>query len=208
MKRKTFVLCFIISTIFLCSCSQQNSLEEKKEISETSENNASDIVNLPQDTDTEQAVTVELTREEPAGDGDYYIALMGLQQYASFSGDTFTDQPKDDSEYLILYLKLGNFGDEPDYFNPQNFKAVLDGKEIKHTYLMNEPDEYTTAFTTIEERSGIYGYVVWEVPKQWGKLDITYTGWEHTNQVVIHSSFTSEDLFGPIDDSNGYLSDE
>ncbi len=145
-----------------------------------------------------ETVTYDIT-EDAAGDGDFYIKLLGLQEYDGFEGEKYTDTPSEGCKYLVLYLDLINYGEDSDYINPAYFTAEVDGESIESTYLLNDPEGYEAAFTTIDSETEIYGYVVFEVPEDWESFSFTYSGWEDTNGAVISSSFTKDDLSDPAE---------
>ena len=63
----------------------------------------------------------------------------------------------------------------------------------------------TKKFTVTAKKKGTakdsmqndYGFIVWEVPKNWKTLDIAYSGFEHVNQNHIEMTFSKKDLQDP-----------
>ena len=62
-------------------------------------------------------------------------------------------------------------------FNYNNITAKLDGKELTDTFLINDPEGYQSIKTNLPDEYITQGYLVWEVPETWKKLEVTYSGW-------------------------------
>ena len=213
-KRAVYTLLLISSMVLFCACGDTKNDSTDKNVTVVQESNEADAstevqddtTNTSENTETPSEIqTYTISGEEPAGDGEFYIRPMGLQQYDSFEGETFTDTPSEGKKYLVLYLDIRNNGEESFYFNPECFTATLDGESISSTYLMNDPKDYLPAFHTIEPGEEFYGYIVWEVPEDWKELKYNYTGWKITNNAIIEGTYGMDDLSDPVEDINGYL---
>lgn len=134
------------------------------------------------------------------------VTFLGLKEYKKIKGETYTDTPKNNDKYLILFLSIKNNSYEENYINYNYFKAKLDGKEIEHTFLLNDPKGYPTIFTHLQPGGNIAGFIAWEIPDKWKKLEITYNGWKDTDNISLNGNFTPGDLSDPlIYNSSDYL---
>ena len=96
-----------------------------------------------------------------------------------------------------MFLSIKNRSYKDDYFNYNNIVAKLDGEEITDTFLVNDPEGYTTIKTDIPDKMITQGYLVWEEPEDWEKLEVTYTGWNETLYTEPTIVITPQDLFTP-----------
>ena len=202
MKKKLYLL-LAAAMLFGTACSQA----ENKNItsSETgtpvSESEAiPDVSKMEDIVPTEQPEPKEesFDSKTPFGDTKYYVECLGLKEYDQLESDAYTDKPADGNVFLVLFLNFENRTENEDYINPDSLKASVDGKEMEHTVLFNDPEGYTTLFTHVEPEDSMDGFVVWEVPKDWQKLDVDFDNWKYTDQVVLQASFTRDDLKAPV----------
>lgn len=147
--------------------------------------------------DTSQPTDVTVTMDEFYGDTRYAMHLLGLKQYDELKGASFTDTPESGRKYLVLFLQIENRTEKEDYFNTELLEAKLDGEEIENTFLVNDPESYPTIFTSVPEESSISGFVVWKVPDEWQKLELTYRGWESQDHVIVHATLTPNEFKDP-----------
>lgn len=185
-----------------CACNAKKDTVEPDSTQISEENNNSSA-NTENNDGTEEVVPVEdvtVDVKTPYANVNHSIKFLGLRQYDSFSGDLTNDTPAEGNVYLVLFLKLGNNTKESYYFSPDYVTADVDGTEIQNTFLVNDPEEYTTIFGDVEGGLERNGFIVWEVPKNWQTLNFDYTGWELMDNVRLHASFTPDDLFGPVDE--------
>lgn len=126
------------------------------------------------------------------------VKFLGLKEYKKIEGTKYTDKAKKGKKFLVLFLSARNYKEDDDYINYNYISAKIDGKETKHTFLVNEPKGYPSFFTHVPAGSGIGGFIVWEVPAGWKKLELTYTGWENINNINLQAVFTPEDLSDPV----------
>ena len=157
--------------------------------------------------DNEQTSEVTETIEPKAGQlsasqqySDAYreVKFLGLKEYKKLKGDNYTDKAKKNKKFLVLFLSIRNTSNEKDYINPNYITAKIDGKEIGHTFLVNEPFSYPTIFTNIEPGRAIGGFIVWEVPKNWSKLEMEYSAWKNIDGLTLSAKFSPEDLSDPL----------
>ena len=121
-----------------------------------------------------------------------------MKEYKKLKGDNYTDKAKKNKKFLVLFLSIRNTSNEKDYINPNYITAKIDGKEIGHTFLVNEPFSYPTIFTNIEPGRAIGGFIVWEVPKNWSKLEMEYSAWKNIDGLTLSAKFSPEDLSDPL----------
>jgi len=141
--------------------------------------------------------TFSLSSKQAYVDSEREISVLGLKEYKRLKGDNFTDKAPKGKKYLVLFLKVKNCLADKDYFNVNYLTAKLDGKEIENTFLLNEPEGYPTIFANIEPETSIGGFIVWEVPKNWKKLEVSYTGWQPGSGLTLECTLTKKDVKKP-----------
>lgn len=147
--------------------------------------------------DEKMPVDAEFSMEQSYSDLKRQIDILGLKEYKTIKTKKYTDKVSKNKRFLVLFLKISNRSEEKDYFNVNNFSAKVDGKDITNTVLWNNPEDYPTIFANIEGRSDYKGFVAWKVPKDWKKLELTYTGWKDEDALTLHSTLTKKDLKDP-----------
>lgn len=138
-----------------------------------------------------------ITPEQGYSDSDREISIVGLKEYKKIKTDKYTDKAGKGKRYLVLFLKVHNRTNEKVYFNVNYLSGKVDDKKIENTVLFNEPEEYPTIFSNIAADSYYGGFIVWEVPKDWKKLEVTYEGWRDSNGLTLNSALTKKDLTEP-----------
>ena len=170
---------------------------------DNSENTSSDNKENPAPDASSQAVETPtptagvITPEQGYSDPDREVSIVGLKEYQKIKTDEYTDKAKKGKKFLVLFLKVRNRTNEKVYFNVNYLSAKVDGKKIENTVLFNEPEGYPTIFSNIVADSYYGGFIVWEVPKGWKKLDITYEGWRDSDGLTLNSTLTKKDLSEP-----------
>lgn len=134
---------------------------------------------------------------EPYNDANHEVSILGFKEYKKVKGEKYTDKPQKGNKYLVLFLKLHNGSTEKDYFHADYLSAKLDGKEIENTFLLNDPEGYSSIFTNVGADATIAGFIVWEVPADWEKMDIQYTGWQGKDGLSLKCSLTKKDISEP-----------
>ncbi len=194
MRKKLY---FLFLAVFLCislpGCGKNNNENITNENSSSGEtrnpdNQQDEVTTSPASEETdmpdnEQTSEVTETIEPKAGQ------LSASQQYS----DAYREV-----KFLVLFLSIRNTSNEKDYINPNYITAKIDGKEIGHTFLVNEPFSYPTIFTNIEPGRAIGGFIVWEVPKNWSKLEMEYSAWKNIDGLTLSAKFSPEDLSDPL----------
>ncbi len=140
----------------------------------------------------------KLSAKEQYSDAYRVIKFLGLKEYKTLKGDNYTDKADKNKKFLVLFLSIRNTSTDNDYINPNYISAKVDGKNIEHTFLVNDPKSYPTLFTNIEAGKTIGGFIVWEVPKNWKKFQMEYNAWKNIDGLVLTAKFTPDDLKDPI----------
>lgn len=195
-RMKSLVSLLLIVSIVMTGCGSINSEDKSKTDAqklieqEKAKNN--------EENKTEPEIhTTEITKDEKYNDGEHIVSFVGLKEYKKLKTDKYLDKPKKGKKYLVLFLECSNYAEELLYINTDNFISKIDGKEVEHTVVFNEPEGYPTLFRNYESGQKDFGFVVWEVSKDWKTLDITYTGLEYTNQNRFVMNLTKKDLKNP-----------
>lgn len=211
-KRKPFLVLLLIGCIFLTGCGKkeaannsQAGVSDAPETNKNSEKNnsaTSDQEILPSDTASQTPETPVptagvITTKQGYNDSEREVSILGLKEYKKLKSDKYTDKAKKGKKFLVLFLKVRNRTDEKIYFNVNYLSAKVDGKKIENTVLFNEPEGYPTIFSNIVADSYYGGFIVWEVPENWKKLEVTYNGWRDSNGLTLNSTLTKKDLSEP-----------
>ena len=218
MRKKLY---YLFLTVFLCislqGCGKNNNTNTTDDITSIDEtkkpeNNKDEITANPDIKETanpedEKAnevketikpVTGYLSADQQYSDNYRVVKFLGLKEYKKLKGDNYTDKAKKNKKFLVLFLSIRNSGNEKDYINPNYITATVDGKDIEHTFLVNEPFSYPTIFTNIEAGKTIGGFIVWEVPAGWKKFEMEYSAWQNINGLTLNAKFTPDDLSDPL----------
>ena len=126
------------------------------------------------------------------------VKVLGLKEYKKIKSEKYIDKAKKGKKFLVLFLSVKNDTNEEDYINYNYISAKVDGKNIEHTFLVNDPKSYPTLFTNIEAGKTIGGFIVWEVPNNWKKFQMEYSAWKNIDGLVLTAKFTPDDLKDPI----------
>lgn len=217
MRKKYLCLLIALLCIYITSCNQNknnlninsnnNIITQEPVISPKTDNNKEPSVEsvMPSDNiNTETASTTtpkvnigKLSLSQQYSDINKTIKILGLKEYTKIKGKDYTDKAKKGNIFLVIFLSIKNDTIENYYLNYNYLSAKVDGKNIKHTFLINEPRNYPTIFTNIEAGKTVDGFIVWEVPKKWKKFELNYNGWKDIDNVSIEAVFTPKDLSNP-----------
>lgn len=130
------------------------------------------------------------------------IEVTGIEEFDKIESDSYVDLPSEGNVFVVFYIDLVNYLDNPYYFAPEHCEFVVDGQDVHNTILVNDPkkDSKTIFGNVVEGATGYYydrrGFLVIEAPKEWQNIKFTYTGWaydEFANAVIINH-FTRSDL--------------
>lgn len=213
-KTKQIVALLLAGAMFLAGCgkTETSSGGNTPAISGSSENignneengnelpgNGSDdeLEDTPQAPETPEPTAGVITPEQGYNDTEREVSIVGLKEYKKIKTDKYTDAASKGKKFLVLFLKIRNRTNEKVYFNVNYLTAEIDGKEIENTVLFNEPEGYPTVFSNIAPDSYYGGFIVWEIPKDWKKIKITYAGWRDSHGLTLNSTLTKKDLKEP-----------
>lgn len=191
MGKKIYLIpVILILTILFSSCGK---------IDSDGNSSKANIVTSGTETQEEPKEPVEATISAKAGYGDAkrQINVIGFKTYKKLESEMYTDKAAKDKSYLVLFLEIYNKQNEKDYINVNYLSAKVDDTEITNTVLFNEPEGFQTVFQNIEPENTLSGFIVWEVPKDWKKIEIVYNGWKDSDNLSINCTFTPDDYFNP-----------
>ncbi len=189
-KKIRLIPVILIFTILFSSCGK---------IDSDSNSSKANIVTSGTETQEEPKEPVEATISAKAGYGDAkrQINVIGFKTYKKLESEMYTDKAAKDKSYLVLFLEIYNKQNEKDYINVNYLSAKVDDIEITNTVLFNEPEGFQTIFQNIEPENTLSGFIVWEVPEDWKKVEIVYNGWKDSDNLSINCTFTPDDYFNP-----------
>lgn len=191
MEKKIHLIpVILILTILFSSCGK---------IDSDGNSSKANIVTSGTEIQKEPKEPVEATISAKAGYGDAkrQINVIGFKTYKKLESEMYTDKAAKDKSYLVLFLEIYNKQNEKDYINVNYLSTKVDDTEITNTVLFNEPEGFQTVFQNIEPENTLSGFIVWEVPKDWKKIEIVYNGWKDSDNLSINCTFTPDDYFNP-----------
>ena len=191
MEKKIHLIpVILILTILFSSCGK---------IDSDGNSSKANIVTSGTEIQEEPKEPVEATISAKAGYGDAtrQINVIGFKTYKKLESEMYTDKAAKDKSYLVLFLEIYNKQNEKDYINVNYLSTKVDDTEITNTGLFNEPEGFQTVFQNIEPENTLSGFIVWEVPKDWKKIEIVYNGWKDSDNLSINCTFTPDDYFNP-----------
>lgn len=194
-KKICLIPVILIFTILFSSCGKIDSSgnSSKTKIVDTSN------IDTSTELQEEAKEPVEATIDANTGYGDAkrQVNVIGLKTYQKLESEMYTDKATKNKKYLVLFLEIYNKQNEKDYINVNYLSTKVDGIEITNTVLFNEPEGFQTIFQNIEPENTLNGFIVWEVPKNWKKIEIVYNGWKDSDNLSINCTFTPDDYFNP-----------
>ena len=191
MEKKIHLIpVILILTILFSSCGK---------IDSDGNSSKANIVTSGTEIQEEPKEPVEATISAKAayGDAKRQINVIGFKTYKKLESEMYTDKAAKDKSYLVLFLEIYNKQNEKDYINVNYLSTKVDDTEITNTVLFNEPEGFQTVFQNIEPENTLSGFIVWEVPKDWKKIEIVYNGWKDSDNLSINCTFTPDDYFNP-----------
>lgn len=199
-KKKLLAIILSAGMLLNVGCGQIDS-KENKDSSNTVATNSSEVKSSAVPTAVVPATPVPtkgtFQPDQGYSDSNCEVSILGLKEYKTIKTKKFTDKAGKGKKYLVLFLKVRNRTDSTIYFNVNYLKATLDGKKIENTFLLNKPENYPTIFSNIVADSYYGGFIVWKVPENWKKLDITYDGWKASDGLSLSAELGKKDLSKP-----------
>lgn len=202
-KTKQLLALLLAGCVFIAGCGRRDT-----EGNSPMESTAS-LGNAPQNGDGTQTESSTQSQETPSptagtvtleqgySDPEREVSIIGLKEYKKLKSDKYTDKAEKGKKFLVLFLKIRNHTNEKIYFNVNYLSAEADGKAIENTALFNEPEGYPTVFSHIPADSYYGGFIAWEVPENWKKMEVTYEGWRESDGLTLNCRFTRKDLKEP-----------
>lgn len=203
MRTKKLFLLVLSMSILFSACGRIDSSNKNNTSSgtntSTSGNSSKDDTDMEQEPIEDDSKITEITVSANSGyaDDKHEVTVLGLKSYKKLDDGTYKDKAVKNKKYLVLFLEIGNKMIDEDYINVNYLSAKVDGKEITNTVLFNEPEGFQTIFQHVGSQDSLRGFVVWEVPKDWKKIEIKYSGWEDSDNLNINCTFTPDDYFDP-----------
>ena len=201
MKKIYLITILLMMTIGLAGCGKlKTNTAEGQPTAETITGTPSDspsVSAVPEPVESREPSHEKMTADVGYADSEREVAVLGMKEYKKLKSKIYTDKPKKGKKFLVLFLKVRNRGYKDDYINVGNLKTELDGKGIETSVLVNQPENYPTLFQSVPSGTDISGFIVWEVPKKWKKLHISYSGWEYSSSVILDINLTRKNLAEP-----------
>ena len=210
MLKKTLVL-LLCSVLILTGCSRKSSsttiepADQSATVpdnvpSETNTDTASDADGMSEEVsenDTRKPETVSLIMNRTNGNEKVSVTMTGLCQYEKLESDAYTDTPEDGNVFLVMFLEITNHDNGDDYINPEALSATVDGNELQHCVLFNQPESYEPIFDHIRPGERLTGFIVWQVPSDWKEFQMKYDGWADICGLTVTADVTPEILCDP-----------
>ncbi len=217
-KTKWLFTLILAGSVFLTGCGKENVSPERDKNTAASDNvknagnnnggsESSETVSPDREDASSETVSREpetpsptagvITPKRGYSDPERELSIVGIKEYKTLKTDKYTDKAKKNKKFLVLFLKVRNRTNEKIYFNVNYLSAKVDGREIENTFLVNDPEGYPTVFSNIVPDSYYGGFIVWEVPEDWKKMEVAYEGWRDSDGLTLNSKFTKKDLFEP-----------
>lgn len=222
MKRKySFVPLFLCITILFSSCGKEetskpsdtsfstapgiSSSEKDETVPENKDVPVKDKV-TPENQETEESnapseekeiIKAAIDTKTGYTDENRQISMIGFKHYKKLKSKLYKDTASKNKEFIVLFLEINNKQNDEDYINVNYLSAKVDGKEINNSVLFNEPEGFQTIFKNVDAGSILRGFIVWEVPEDWKKIEVVYNGWKDSNNLSMECTLTPDDYFDP-----------
>jgi len=219
-KIHSLILVFVSITILFSSCNKTNTAKlaenttaasagtatpykektesEIKEKTEKPEENKTTEPGIKETKPEETKIRhISIGTETGYTDEKHQINIIGFKSYKKLESKLYKDHAGKNKKYIVLFLEITNKTIDKDYINVNYLSARLDGKKIKNTVLFNDPEEFQTIFKNIEPGNTLKGFIAWEVPENWKKLEIKYGGWKYIDNFNLDCILTPDDYFDP-----------
>lgn len=141
---------------------------EKNDKEETSSNNQQTTQTTPPPQTHESVCKVG----ETLTSNNLEFTFVGIENYVDTS-DWVLDKPENGYEFVILKLKAKNVGQEPEYINMFSEDSYCDDVAVEpESLLFNYGGE--TIWGDVAQGKVRMGYVAYELPIGWEKIEFTY----------------------------------
>lgn len=156
---------------------------------ETEENNTPE--------ENKEIIKAAIDTETGYTDEHRQVSVIGFKHYKKLKSKLYKDTAAKNKEFVVLFLEITNKQNGNDYINVNYLSAKVDGKEITNSVLFNEPEGFQTIFKNVEAGGVLRGFIVWEVPEKWEKIEVVYDGWKDSNNLSMDCTLTPDDYFDP-----------
>ena len=102
------------------------------------------------------------------------IDFIDAGLYDKIGDSPFQDTPKAGNQFLALFFEIENLSTTESYFNAYYFDCYIDGYVIDPALTLNDVEGYGTLFANIKPSKKHKGCLIFEVSKDWEKLEISY----------------------------------
>ncbi len=172
---------------------ENTSIPEKDKVN--SENQETEESNVP--AEKKEIIKASIDTETGYTDEKRQVSIIGFKHYKKLKSKLYKDTAAKNKEFVVLFLEITNKQNDKDYINVNYLSAKVDGKEITNSVLFNEPEGFQTIFKNIEADGQLRGFIVWEVPENWQKIEVVYNGWKDSSNLSLDCTLTPDDYFDP-----------
>ncbi|MCI8749022.1 MAG: hypothetical protein HFH67_14385 [Lachnospiraceae bacterium] len=159
------------------------------------ENNVTEESNVSEE--KKETIKASIDTETGYTDENRQVNIIGFKHYKKLKSKLYKDTAAKNKEFIVLFLEINNKQNDKDYINANYLSARVDDNEIQNSVLFNEPEGFQTIFKNIETGGLLRGFIVWEVPEDWKKIDVVYNGWKDSNNLSLECTLTPGDYFDP-----------
>ncbi len=159
------------------------------------ENQETEESNVPEK--KKEIIKASIDTETGYTDEKRQISVIGFKHYNKLKSKLYKDTAAKNNEFIVLFLEITNKQNDKDYINVNYLSAKVDGKEIANSVLFNEPEGFQTIFKNVESDEVLRGFIVWEVPENWQKIEVVYNGWKDSSNLSLDCTLTPDDYFDP-----------
>ena len=159
------------------------------------ENQETEESNVPEK--KKEIIKASIDTETGYTDENRQVSVIGFKHYKKLKSKLYKDTAAKNNEFIVLFLEITNKQNDKDYINVNYLSAKVDGKEIANSVLFNEPEGFQTIFKNVESDEVLRGFIVWEVPENWQKIEVVYNGWKDSSNLSLDCTLTPGDYFDP-----------
>ena len=111
------------------------------------------------------------------------------------SKDYFTEMPDEGNEFVVCFFAVRNRTKRDLYVNPLYLETYVDGAFVTESIILCNIDGCRSLGGALAAGDTTKGYVVYEVPKNWKQLKITYCEGYSEKDEKYNFLLTSDKLF-------------
>lgn len=144
-----------------------------------------------------KTIKASIDTETGYNDENRQVSVIGFKHYKKLKSKLYKDTAAKNNEFVVLFLEITNKQNDKDYINVNYLSTKVDGKEITNSVLFNEPEGFQTIFKNVEAGGQLRGFIVWQVPENWQKMEVVYNGWKDSSNLSLDCTLTPDDYFDP-----------